>query len=526
MFNTLGNKKELFSWSDGTNFIVLILISTVFLFYFYVSTNNEIVGLVADDAVYLLMADYFSPYYSSLSQSAAFIMQTSQFPPLYPMLLAILGASSDNISLAHLITTCCLMGAIITYIFWLREEQENSTSALCLALVFISSPASLLMNVDLWSEHLYLLMTMCALFFIEKARKNNKYWLLASIFVSLIPLVRIVGVTFVCAYFIFLYIHKIKYWYRYVAISIFPFVLWKLVSINLYSSDIYEETLTDFYQYDFWLHIKHLFLSQLPDLWTGWHECFDIRKNYFSGIISACILLMSLIAWLLRLLNKRIDSLYLFFYLILILIWPDSNHNMRFIFVIFPFFLYYSYLSLSFFLKYYSMQNLRVFINFAGIFIIMATFLPTDLYALNRTFAKLPVELESYRSTRYLLTAKYNEKVRITINILNHTISSYVEAGKYVPEGQCVYTSHQENFMYHARRLAFSLPFPKEVINNNIFEHLDKCNYIHVLYSTSHPDYPGGYPISMLDNKFDYLMSTNVSDDANSQVVSSLLRLY
>ncbi len=55
---------------------------------------------IADDAKYLLMTDFFSPYYSLLSKSAAFIMQSTQFPPLYPFLLAILGASSENLLLA------------------------------------------------------------------------------------------------------------------------------------------------------------------------------------------------------------------------------------------------------------------------------------------------------------------------------------------------------------------------------------------------------------------------------------------
>jgi dolichyl-phosphate-mannose-protein mannosyltransferase len=522
----LSNTKELPNWTKYTNFLVLTFISTISIFYFYISAQNEIVGLVADDAVYLLMADYFSPYYSSLSQTAAFIMETSQFPPLYSISLAIFGASSENILLAHVLTTSYFFGAVIIYSFWLRIDKVNQLTSHCLSLILICAPVSFLMNIDLWSEHLYLLLTMCALFYVEKSHINNKYWLVASLLIGLMPLVRLVGVTFVIAYFVYLYLHKIKYRNRYFAISIIPFIIWKFVSIIFYSSDIYGNTLIGFYQYDFWLHTKHLFLSQLPDLWVGWHECFDIRKNLFSGVVAACVLVLSLSAWFSRLLNKRIDSLYLLFYLILILIWPDPNHNMRFTFVVFPILLYYSYLSLSFILKYDVMQNLRAIINYAVFFIISATFLPTDLYAINRSFAKMPAELESYRSTRYLLSAKYNVKTENTIKILIKTTQSYIEASQYVPEDQCVYTAHQENFMYYARRLAFTFPFPDEVKNNDIFQYLDKCKYIHVLYTTGHPDLPGGYPINRLDNKFDYLMSTQMSEDTNSQVVGSLLKLY
>jgi hypothetical protein len=522
----LSNKKRIFCWSQCTNFLVLTLISVTCIYYFYLSAQNEIVGLMADDAVYLLMADYFSPYYSSLSQNAAFIMETSQFPPLYPILLAVLGANSENVFLAHIITTCCLVSAVVAYYFWIRETQISKTTSLFLALIFICSPASLLMNVDLWSEHFYLFLTMCALLFIEKANTNYKFWLIASILIGLMPLARLVGLTFVVAFFIYLQIHKIKYRYRYIAISIIPFLIWKVVSLSLFTTEIYEETLMNFYQYDFWLHTKHLFFSQLPDLWTGWHECFDIRKNFFSGIVCACILIMSLVTWFLRLLDKRIDSIYVLFYLLLILIWPDPNHNMRFLFVIFPILLYYSYVSLSLVLKFHALQNLKIIINYASILIVVATFLPTDLYAINRSFAKLPDELESYRASRYLLTVKYSVEAEDTVKILKKTILSYIEASQHIPDGQCVYTAHQENFMFHGRRLAFSLPLPKEVMNNSIFQYLDKCKYVHVLYTNSHPEFPGGYPIDRLENNFDYLISTQMSEDTNSQVVGSLLKLY
>ena len=135
--------------------LVAILIILVSCFYFYISSHNEIVGMVADDAIYLLMADYFSPYYSSLSKSAAFVMQTSQFPPLYPLLLSIFGVSSEKVFWAHIITTCCLISASFIYYYWLKQEKLNKSACLCLVLIFVCSPATFLMNIDLWSEHLY-----------------------------------------------------------------------------------------------------------------------------------------------------------------------------------------------------------------------------------------------------------------------------------------------------------------------------------------------------------------------------------
>jgi hypothetical protein len=523
----LSNKKELLNWSICTNFIVLIFITTTGIFYFYLSAHNKIIGLIADDAVYLLMTDYFSLYYESLSQSAAFIMKTSQFPPLYPILLAVLGASSENIWLAHVLTTSFFVGAVSVYIFWVSGDKVNKSAGLCLALIFICLPASFLMNVDLWSEHLYLLLTMCALFFVEKANINNKYWFIAALFVGLLPVVRLVGVTFVCAFFVYLHFHKVHSRYRYILVSLLPFLIWKVTSMNPILPEAYENITIKFYQHDPLLIIENLFLIQLPKLWLGWHECFDIYRNFWSGIISAVVLVMALATWFLRLINKKIDGLYLFFYLMLIWLWPAPDHDMRFIFVVFPILLYYSYLSLSSVFKRYPLKEAERIIKFASIAIVLAIFLPTNLHAINRVFSQDIPDMESYKNTRYWMTMNsLGSEAEYSTKILNQIILSYSVAGQIIPKDKCVYTAHKEQFMFYARRLALPLPLPEDVKNNNIVQQLGRCEYIHVLNTNSHPYIPGGYPIDLLEGNFNYLMMMRMSEELDSPVVAALIQLY
>lgn len=518
-------KKELISLHNFICGAVVTLIVVICCFYLYLSGHNEIVGMIADDAIYLLMADYFSPYYSSLSESAAFVMQTSQFPPLYPLLLSILGASSEKVFWAHIITTCCLISASFIYYYWLKQEELNKRTCLCLVLIFVCSPATFLMNIDLWSEHFYLLITLFSLYCLHKAKDGKKYYLLASMLIGMLPIIRVIGLAFIIAYFVYLHLNKIQDKYKYIVLSVLPYLIWKISSINFFQTEIYQETLTGFYNHDILSHFKYLFTSQLFDLWQGWHECFDIRKNLFSGIISGVILLFSIVALFLRLAKKEVDSFYVLLYLLIIWIWPDDNHNMRFIFAIFPILLFYAYLTFQLLMRFKLSVQIKTMISASSVLIILITFLPTNVYALNRLSADTHIGLEKFKFTKYWLIVKSHKEADESIKIIDKMHFSYSQVSPFVPKNECVYTIHQELFMYYARRLAFPLPLPKEVINDDIMNNLTKCSYIHVFYTTSHPEYPGGYPKMILKNNFDYLTSVKMTKEVNSPVVADLIRL-
>ena len=521
----MSKKKELVNWQFFSNTIILVSIVIVSIFYIYLSTHNEIVGLVADDAIYLLMADYFSPYFQALSKSAAFVMQTSQFPPLYPLLLALLGASSSSLIFAHFITTCFFIISAIFYYYWSSTVNNDNSIGKYLVLIYICLPASLILNIDLWSEHLYLALTLLSLFLIEKARFNEKYFLIASIIIGLIPLTRLVGLTFIIAYFIYLHFSKVKNKYCYFLISIFPFIIWKLISTSFYHSEIYHDTVTSFYRYDLWTHIKYLFNTQLVNLWYGWHECFDIRKNLFSSFVCGSVLIMALVTWTKRLKKKAIDSLYLLFYFLIIWVWPDENHNMRFVFPIFPILLCYSYMSLCVVLERDFSSYLKLFIKTSSMIIILVTFLPTNLYAANRLLKNIPQELAAYKNTKYWLIVDNKVEFIESVRIMDKMMLSYVLAGSHVPKDECVYTAHQESFMYYARRLAFPLPLPNDLSKSDNRENLNKCDYVHILHTNSHPKFPGGYPLNFIKNNSDVLMKTKLSDKSNSPVIAELFKL-
>src|SRR5678815_4616641 len=108
-------------WSSGAISAVLIfLVLSAGLYAF--GWNHESAGFLSDDAVYLLMADGFSPFRPAEPGLTAYVMREALFPPLYPLLLAVLGAGSGTLVWAHVITTTTLVLALGIYGLWIKSE--------------------------------------------------------------------------------------------------------------------------------------------------------------------------------------------------------------------------------------------------------------------------------------------------------------------------------------------------------------------------------------------------------------------
>jgi hypothetical protein len=209
-------------------------------FYYYLTWGDSPVGMVADDAVYLLMADHFSPYAAGLRESAAFITQNSSFPPLYPLLLALLGASSGSIAWAHAVTSTFLIVGIWVFYLWMSRETQSGTTGLALAVVFAFLPGTIRFSLDLWSEHLYLLVTMIALYFEVRANPGPRNRLVAAIATSAAVLTRTVGLCVLVAFYVVLMVRRPRGKLALVGVSVLPLVLWGVLARHQVAQQSYS----------------------------------------------------------------------------------------------------------------------------------------------------------------------------------------------------------------------------------------------------------------------------------------------
>ena len=126
---------------------VFVLLATAVMIF--VSTS-EIVSLGSDNVSYLLMAEAFSPY-----QNATEIVREAarhqKYPPLFPLLLALQGASSDYLWAHRIVGGEFLLACVLLY-FLARKMLGSAGLALIVLLAFGFIPASWISVLGILSE--------------------------------------------------------------------------------------------------------------------------------------------------------------------------------------------------------------------------------------------------------------------------------------------------------------------------------------------------------------------------------------
>ncbi|MBT6278432.1 MAG: hypothetical protein HOI95_30390, partial [Chromatiales bacterium] len=302
------------------------------------------VGIVADDSVYLLMTDLFSPYFPELSARANFIANISRYPPLYPAFMALLGASSETVGVAHLATASCLALSVWAYFYWLKFETEHWLHRLVLAALFALLPATFLYALELWSEHLYLLISLLVLATAARARQDElRWWLMAAALVGLAALTRTVGVALVAALAIYVFINKPPRRWLIIAVAFaVPLILFLLGLLDRKSDDYAEQLSAGYSKVDLFASLQFVLSTNLSAMWTGWAETFAFVPTRSALPVVSLLLALAVFGLLVRLRKTQLDAFYVVIYLGIIALWPaEPVHSKRFLFVLQPIILFY-----------------------------------------------------------------------------------------------------------------------------------------------------------------------------------------
>ncbi len=134
-----------------------------FAAYAWLAARNPHVGFLADDALYLLMAEMYSPYRDAIGAVFEHVRRYSHLPPFYPLLLAVAGGGPEHLAPARIATAACMALAWLMLYVWLRQRGAARPLAVAWAMFCAWTPATLLYTVDLWSEGLYVLLVSSAL---------------------------------------------------------------------------------------------------------------------------------------------------------------------------------------------------------------------------------------------------------------------------------------------------------------------------------------------------------------------------
>ncbi len=179
----------------------------VFALYVWLAVSNPHVALLADDALYLLMADLYSPWRDATGPTYHYVRAVSHLPPVFPLYLGLLGGGADNIAAARVACAAAMtIACALVYLYALGRGCGRPTAAWVAVFVALA-PATLIHVIDIWSEGLYLALSLAVLMYAAHIAKQPRSW----------PYLVLLGLLVACAIGT-----------RTIGVALIPVVLWAL----------------------------------------------------------------------------------------------------------------------------------------------------------------------------------------------------------------------------------------------------------------------------------------------------------
>lgn len=302
----------------------------------FVAAKSTFTGLFSDSAIYLLLADALvtdDPEFDWLT----FLFERYPFPPLYPAFLAALGGGTAAAHWTHTIGALTLSVCAGAIAVWWWRERLPLPIACAGAIVFTLAPVTLFSAMDIFSEPLYLLLTLTALIALAPNARQRPGWYTAALALGLAGIVRTVGVTAIAAF--------IAHWWlctrgrRYRAapfLALLPTLAWAAIKwLRDYDSS-YVLTVVRFPVRETIPALLGAVPANLVALWDHGLASLDVLGNPAAGGLLGVLLMFAGAGFLMRAAELRFDAMYLAAYGALILVWPHGEHAGRFVFVIIP----------------------------------------------------------------------------------------------------------------------------------------------------------------------------------------------
>lgn len=519
--------KKHFSADWTTVLWILILLSLVT--HLILSFSN-MPGFWTDSFIYLLQADYFNnwnvEHLPVLDQAIAY----RNFPPLYPYFLSLLGAGSNNIVLASIATSFLLLPICLLYIDWQIVEDVKNINAMINAFIFLILPTTILFSTELWGENLYLLFVFLTFWSFSKYKNNIGKWIyISALCCGLALITRTVGISLVIALLVSVYRLDKRKILLTTIIVLSPWLIWSILSGDIdYNNRYVKNGFFEKYQniigiYDNKFYgLFEIVKIQLQTLWWGLQLQFNSGLNTATLILATIIVFTAAYSIFQRLVRFSMDALYIVFYIGIIFVWNFPDHNARFIYVIIPFLLFYSQLTI---VSVYEKLNYNSVISIKYILpsIIVLCILPS-LILMTARFSTIPGEnFKSYSNDRIWLTGDDRKKMYKQLVFKKELIESINDIKKIVPEEECIYTMQQEIVMLYAQRRAIVPPL-QHVEQEDFIRELNECRYMFIVAS-SHNKHEPLYPVDRVKDVTWILQQRYFPPEFEGEIISVLLEI-
>ena len=491
-------------------------------FLLSITYGDHTVGLLSDDAIYLLMAEMYSPWpIRKHAAVLAFIRPEYQFPPVYPFCLMLFGGHSQAPVLAATVTVMSLAAALCLFGLWIRREQQSTGQALLLMGLLCLAPATLLLSQGLWSEFLFMCFLYAALFIVAAEPGNRHSLLLAALMLALASLTRSIGVVFVAAFMLYVIVNRRPDRLLLISVSLLPFASWNLGRAIMGDNAVYWEIIANLSGAGTGGDINPGFIRNKADriirgLYWQFTGVEDTRPLPTSGLIGTWLfMLLAAPGFLRRLRQRKLDALALPIYLFTVIIWPHESIYFvsRFLYPVFPLLLFYAATGFN--------GPRRGALNrvVTGATTMLTVFLcfTSSSQLLQRAYTDLGDDLNDFRRSRAWLKTRSVDEATAEARTIREIFNIYRQLTSTMPQNECVYTLQAPLVMLHSGRIAESMPEPDSP-NQEFDAGMAYCRFI---LATSLIDsggvYPPYYPMARLPDNDNYSVTPMYFDPAFKQ---------
>ena len=430
------------------------------MFYTWLTGAANYSGLVADDAIYLLMTERFNPNVENLLVHH-YVTEVSHFPPLWPLLLSALDISSNNISKAHWVQNFVIsLGVISIGLFSLRLKSGLGAAS-AIVVLSAASPATLLLSVEIWSEFLFIFLIYLAFSLLIGENTRHLVFSFASLLIGLTVITRGFGIIALGA----LFLNSLAKYPRRIRggilFSVMPLALSTIGGWGGNQSyfSIFAERVSS---------ISALFsviVENLNAIWRGWLQFFDRSPDILSIGVGVLVLVLAGITLWRRLQKFEVDSWFCLGYVALLLIWPFPAVMGRLIFPIIPLLLVYAVLTCSNLPASFSSRTGPYFDKMAPLIlcgVLAITILPNS-YSLVRNYLEpLPQHLQYLAASRNWMEITDRNTARERLDSAHVIITGLHRAKGMIAESDCVYAQRPQIVMFYLKRPSYPAPTSKD----------------------------------------------------------------
>jgi hypothetical protein len=499
-----------------------IIAALVAAIYCYLGLHNPYVGFQADDALYLLMADVYSPYFEATLPVYDHVRRYSQLPTLFPLLLGLLGAGTDNLPAARLGVAGFMVLAHLLFYLWLRSLAVPRKDALPIVALHSLLPITLIHVSDLWSEGLYLCFTFLALLAFRYAQ-SNRLSVVSSVWAGLVVgcaiATRTVGVAFVPALLLVCY----RGTFKGAALACAALAVFLALIANLGMGDAghsYTDLLISSFSEDTAARVYAQLATAASTAWHGF--AYDLLQlsdlSIGQQFLVAALLGLGFVGFVASIRQTPCEAIYVASYCSIVAIWPFPEIMNRFLFPLLPFWFYFAYRAATFVGAKWKPKKVQAPTIFVAAVVAMVA--PSVLSTTWQLWRPLPAEeFESFRTTRYWIDATRPRSGVTEFRYLKGLGESVGDISTHVAADDCVYTPLTNMVLVQAKRIAWPPPSEEEIAAGS----LGRCPYYYVT-----PSAAGGnrsmFPYEFVKNDTDVVAVHRHGAGERGQLVGVLLK--